>query len=115
MQTERREAEMREEGNTACPSCHAVLVAGMRFCRMCGYRLGEGVEEYAATQRFDTPPTAAAQTPPATDPFAPRTPWGAQPIQPASAVPPPAPFAPIGGPAAWNTTTGGNTKHAGWW
>ena len=25
----------------------------MRFCRYCGYRLGEGVEEYAATRLFD--------------------------------------------------------------
>ncbi|HEX5707586.1 MAG TPA: PDZ domain-containing protein [Pyrinomonadaceae bacterium] len=36
----------------ACPSCHARLVPGMRFCRTCGYRLGEGVEEYAETRRF---------------------------------------------------------------
>ncbi|MCA1591147.1 MAG: PDZ domain-containing protein [Acidobacteria bacterium] len=48
---------------TACPSCRAALVAGMRFCRMCGYRLGEGVEEYAETRRFDgTMPTAARPT-----------------------------------------------------
>jgi len=66
-----------------CPSCGATLIAGLRFCRMCGYRLGEGVEEYVATQRFDpsSMPTAA-QTPPATDPFAPRQTWGAAPIQP---------------------------------
>ncbi|HVF55109.1 MAG TPA: PDZ domain-containing protein [Pyrinomonadaceae bacterium] len=34
----------------------------MRFCRLCGYRLGEGVEEYAATRRFDgtVPPAATA-------------------------------------------------------
>lgn len=36
----------------ACPSCRAPLVHGMRFCRQCGYRLGEGVEEYAETRRF---------------------------------------------------------------
>lgn len=70
-----------------CPSCGAQLVAGLRFCRKCGYRLGEGVEEYVATQRFDASsmPTAAA-TPPATDPFAPRQTWGAAPIQPFSAT-----------------------------
>ncbi len=66
-----------------CPSCGATLVAGLRFCRMCGYRLGEGIEEYVATQRFDASsmPTAAA-TPPATDPFNARQTWGAAPIQP---------------------------------
>ena len=65
-----------------CPSCGAQLVAGLRFCRMCGYRLGEGVEEYVATQRFDAAsmPTAATANP-ATDPFAPRQTWGAAPIQ----------------------------------
>jgi membrane-associated protease RseP (regulator of RpoE activity) len=70
-----------------CPSCGAQLVAGLRFCRMCGYRLGEGVEEYVATQRFDASsmPTAAA-TPPATDPVAPRQTWGAAPIQPFGAT-----------------------------
>lgn len=36
-----------------CPSCHAALVDGMRFCRMCGYRLGEGMAEYVETARFD--------------------------------------------------------------
>lgn len=36
-----------------CPSCQAVMWQGMRFCRQCGYRLGEGVEDYAETQRFD--------------------------------------------------------------
>ena len=66
-----------------CPSCGATLVAGLRFCRRCGYRLGEGVEEFVATQRFDASsmPTAAQQ-PPATDPFQARQTWGAAPIQP---------------------------------
>ncbi|HEX6182522.1 MAG TPA: PDZ domain-containing protein [Pyrinomonadaceae bacterium] len=70
-----------------CPSCGAQLVVGLRFCRMCGYRLGEGVEEYVATQRFDASsmPTAAA-APPGTDPFAPRQTWGAAPIQPFGAT-----------------------------
>ena len=78
-------AENRETVN--CPSCGATLVAGLRFCRMCGYRLGEGVEEYVATQRFD--PSArpsAAPTPPSTDPFAPRQTWGAAPVQPFGAT-----------------------------
>ncbi|HEX8501716.1 MAG TPA: PDZ domain-containing protein [Pyrinomonadaceae bacterium] len=93
-----------------CPSCGATLVAGLRFCRRCGYRLGEGVEEYIATQRFDgsSMPTAAAP-PPATDPFAARQTWGAAPIQPfgansALAAPPAAPWAK---PCS--------TKRGGWW
>lgn len=74
---------MRAENTVNCPSCGATLVAGLRFCRMCGYRLGEGVEEYVATQRFDAAsmPTAAAP-PPATDPFNARQTWGAAPMQP---------------------------------
>ncbi|HZH32614.1 MAG TPA: PDZ domain-containing protein [Pyrinomonadaceae bacterium] len=36
-----------------CPSCGVELVAGMRFCRACGYRLGEGMAEYVETVRFD--------------------------------------------------------------
>jgi membrane-associated protease RseP (regulator of RpoE activity) len=50
---------------------------------MCGYRLGEGVEEYVPTQRFDAAsmPTAAPPSP-ATDPFQARQTWGAAPIQP---------------------------------
>jgi membrane-associated protease RseP (regulator of RpoE activity) len=78
---------MRAEQMVNCPSCGAALVAGLRFCRMCGYRLGEGVEEYVPTQRFDAAsmPTAA-QAPPATDPFTPRQTWGAAPIQPFGAT-----------------------------
>ncbi|HYP02794.1 MAG TPA: PDZ domain-containing protein [Pyrinomonadaceae bacterium] len=41
------------ETQEACPSCSAALVDGMRFCRMCGYRLGEGMAEYVETVRFD--------------------------------------------------------------
>src|SRR5215213_3444295 len=78
---------MRAENIVNCPSCGATLVAGLRFCRMCGYRLGEGVEEYVPTQRLDAAsmPTAA-QAPPATDPFTPRHTWGAAPIQPFGAT-----------------------------
>jgi membrane-associated protease RseP (regulator of RpoE activity) len=74
---------MRAENMVNCPSCGATLVAGLRFCRMCGYRLGEGVEEYVPTQRFDAAsmPTAAPPAP-ATDPFQSRQTWGAAPIQP---------------------------------
>ncbi|HEX8146198.1 MAG TPA: PDZ domain-containing protein [Pyrinomonadaceae bacterium] len=74
-------------GMVNCPSCGAALVAGLRFCRRCGYRLGEGVEEYVATQRFDAAsmPTATAP-PPSTDPFQARQTWGAAPIQPFGAA-----------------------------
>lgn len=37
----------------ACPNCHAALLPGMRFCRGCGCRLGEGIAEYVETMRFD--------------------------------------------------------------
>jgi membrane-associated protease RseP (regulator of RpoE activity) len=100
-----------------CPSCGATLVAGLRFCRMCGYRLGEGVEEYVPTQRFDASqiPTAAQQ-PPATDPFTPRQTWGAAPVQPMR------PFGvtsalgqaqPDGATAKWAKMCA--PKRGGWW
>lgn len=75
---------MRAENMVNCPSCGAALVAGLRFCRMCGYRLGEGVEEFVPTQRFDAAsmPAAAPKPSPATDPFQSRQTWGAAPIQP---------------------------------
>ena len=66
-----------------CPSCGATLIPGLRFCRRCGYRLGEGLDEYVPTQRLD-PSTAQPFAPPrpSTDPFAPRQTWGAAPMQP---------------------------------
>lgn len=86
-----RHYEPAEESHVVtCPSCHAQLTAGLRFCRMCGYRLGEGVEEYNETRRFDgvvPPPRAQAQvadpfTPRPSDPFAAQAGWGASPMQP---------------------------------
>jgi hypothetical protein len=44
---------------TACPNCHSEMPGQMRFCRACGYRLGEGVAEYAETVRFQGPPPSA--------------------------------------------------------
>lgn len=35
-----------------CPNCGALMPSEMRFCRSCGCRLGEGVEEYTETVRF---------------------------------------------------------------
>jgi membrane-associated protease RseP (regulator of RpoE activity) len=66
-----------------CPSCRAALTAGLRFCRMCGYRLGEGAEEYNETRRFD--PAAGPVVGMASrnaDPFVAQGPWTAAPIQP---------------------------------
>jgi hypothetical protein len=71
-----------------CPSCRAALTAGLRFCRMCGFRLGEGVEEFNETRRFDgTIPTAARPAglggaARAADPFAAQAQWGAAPLRP---------------------------------
>lgn len=38
---------------TNCPNCGALMPAELRFCRACGSRMGEGVEEYSETVRFD--------------------------------------------------------------
>jgi membrane-associated protease RseP (regulator of RpoE activity) len=83
MMDEKREAEMRVEnvGTVNCPSCDATLVAGLRFCRMCGYRLGEGVEEYVQTQLLNGGAPRVAAPSSATDPFAARATWGHAPLQ----------------------------------
>ena len=47
------------EDNITCPNCRALMPRQMRFCRLCGFRLGEGVAEYAATARFQNAATAA--------------------------------------------------------
>lgn len=39
-------------GSTSCQNCHSTMPLGLRFCRNCGYRLGEGVAEYTETMRF---------------------------------------------------------------
>jgi hypothetical protein len=81
MQTDHREAEMRAEGPTGtveCPSCRSLLTAGLRFCRHCGYRLGEGVEEYAETRRFDgTMPTGVRPAASSAQQAGAPGPWGA--------------------------------------
>ena len=38
---------------TKCFNCHSVMPAELRFCRNCGFRLGDGVAEYTPTVRFD--------------------------------------------------------------
>jgi membrane-associated protease RseP (regulator of RpoE activity) len=37
---------------TTCANCHTPMPLGLRFCRNCGYRLGEGSAEYTDTVRF---------------------------------------------------------------
>jgi membrane-associated protease RseP (regulator of RpoE activity) len=37
---------------TLCTNCHSPMPSGLRFCRNCGYRLGEGLAEYTETVRF---------------------------------------------------------------
>ncbi|HEY0405750.1 MAG TPA: PDZ domain-containing protein [Pyrinomonadaceae bacterium] len=48
-------------GVTVCPKCAAQMPAEMRFCRACGFRLGEGVAEFTETVRFDKSPATASQ------------------------------------------------------
>ena len=38
---------------TTCLNCHSVMPSELRFCRNCGFRLGEGAAEYTETVRFD--------------------------------------------------------------
>ena len=37
---------------TSCGNCHAPMPRELRFCRNCGFRLGEGSAEYTETVRF---------------------------------------------------------------
>lgn len=94
---------MRAENDIAnCPSCGATLIGGLRFCRQCGYRLGEGLDEYVPTQRLD-PSTAQPFAPPrpSTDPFAARQTWGGAPMQP---------MRPFGAPAGGEQQQQGTTS-----
>lgn len=55
METQQQRAGISTDGveSVMCQNCRATMVRGMRFCRNCGYRLGEGMEEYVETVRFD--------------------------------------------------------------
>ncbi|HEY0385755.1 MAG TPA: hypothetical protein VGC64_07065, partial [Pyrinomonadaceae bacterium] len=46
---------------TVCPSCRAQMPGEMRFCRACGFRLGEGVAEFTETVRLPKSPAGASQ------------------------------------------------------
>ncbi|MDQ1557048.1 MAG: serine protease Do [Pyrinomonadaceae bacterium] len=63
METETQRAEQEAAANPqSCPSCGTALVGGMRFCRACGYRLGEGMAEYVETVRLDRVPDMAGMS-----------------------------------------------------
>jgi S1-C subfamily serine protease len=67
MQPEPKKAAASAEAVTICPNCHVPMPSAMRFCRSCGFRLGEGVAEYAETVRLHNPAsTAGASRPPQT-------------------------------------------------
>lgn len=59
MQTDPTRSDTQTDGAgavTMCPSCRAEMPSEMRFCRACGFRLGEGVAEFTETVRFDKAP-----------------------------------------------------------
>lgn len=41
---------------TTCGHCHSPMPRDLRFCRNCGFRLGEGSAEYTETVRFQNAP-----------------------------------------------------------
>lgn len=42
-----------QPNTTPCPNCRSLMPAELRFCRNCGFRLGEGPAEYIETQKFE--------------------------------------------------------------
>ena len=57
-----------EQSAIVCSQCGSPMPQGMRFCRTCGNRLGDGPAEYTETVRF---PNANAVRPAGTSPFYP--------------------------------------------
>jgi predicted metalloprotease with PDZ domain len=45
-----------EAAVTTCANCHLPMPRELRFCRNCGFRLGEGSAEYTETVRFQNAP-----------------------------------------------------------
>ncbi|HVG33887.1 MAG TPA: PDZ domain-containing protein [Pyrinomonadaceae bacterium] len=54
-------AAAQAEEITICPNCHVAMPRALRFCRSCGFRLGEGIAEYTETVRLPNRPTTSAQ------------------------------------------------------
>jgi membrane-associated protease RseP (regulator of RpoE activity) len=50
-----------DTGGVVCSECGAPMPQGMRFCRACGHRLGEGSAEYTETVRFPHAPSTGPQ------------------------------------------------------
>src|SRR5687767_10024132 len=50
-----------DSGGVVCSECGAPMPQGMRFCRACGHRLGEGPAEYTETVRFPHAPATGQQ------------------------------------------------------
>jgi membrane-associated protease RseP (regulator of RpoE activity) len=50
-----------DTGAIVCSECGAPMPQGMRFCRACGHRLGEGPAEYTETVRFPHAPATGPQ------------------------------------------------------
>ncbi|HEV7681672.1 MAG TPA: PDZ domain-containing protein [Pyrinomonadaceae bacterium] len=46
----------KEASISTCGNCRSPMPAGLRFCRNCGFRLGEGSAEYTETVRFQNAP-----------------------------------------------------------
>ena len=58
---------------TVCPNCRTQMPSELRFCRACGFRLGEGVAEFTETVRFQNPQTGEAEVKRTGDARAPET------------------------------------------
>lgn len=56
---------------TTCANCHTPMPKELRFCRNCGFRLGEGSAEYTETVRFQNVPpgTLPGNSSPASVPY----------------------------------------------
>lgn len=52
-----------DPNTTTCLNCHSPMPRELRFCRNCGYRLGEGLAEYTETVRFADPHQALLTRP----------------------------------------------------
>lgn len=57
-----------DSGQISCAQCGAPMPRGMRFCRTCGHRLGEGPAEYTETVRFGSDTATASRV---TSPYIP--------------------------------------------
>ena len=55
---------------TTCSNCHLPMPKDLRFCRNCGFRLGEGAAEYTETVRFQNAPAGFANVNSASTPGA---------------------------------------------